>query len=184
MKIIKFPSSNFFVSRETIKAVCLHGTAGPLWASIATLRNTRIDNPELAVSANYVVDLDGIVYELIDYTAAKRSYANGIVENYDNSIKWLDEAVKNKLNPNLCTYSIEHVASKLSMESHSPMTDAQFNTSIELTAMLLNYAGLKASHDTIIGHNQISGTIKYNCPGVIFPPAYTEVLINRFPELG
>lgn len=100
------------------------------------------------------------------------------------SIRWLAAAIAGKVNPNRITVSIEHEASKTEMEKRASMTDAQFNSSIDLTAYILTWAGLKASHETIVGHNQISGRQKYNCPGVVFPPAYTEVLIQRYPYLG
>lgn len=184
MGFIDLPSPNYWKANNPIEAVCLHGSAGPAGPSIDWLRNPRADNPAAAVSANYFVDKRGIITLLVDWQAGRRSWANGLVENFDRSIGWLVEAVKNKVNPNLVTVSIEHEALACEMERHASMTDAQFNSSIELTAYILKAAGLKANHQTIIGHNQISGTKKFNCPGVIFPPAYTEVLILRHPELG
>jgi len=183
MRIIKLPSPNFDISDRPIKSVVLHGTAGSAGSAIAWLRNPQPDNPGARVSANYVITRAGVVYELVDWRAGKRAWANGIVENWDRSLKWLNWAVKNKINPNDVTVSIEHEASAQQMENRASMTDAQFNASINLTADILRAAGLKASHETIIGHNQISGTRKYNCPGVIFPPAYTEVLLDRNPDL-
>jgi N-acetyl-anhydromuramyl-L-alanine amidase AmpD len=184
LTIIKLASPNYFIADNAIKGVCLHGTAGPLQASIDWLRNPRPDNPDAAVSANYVIGKSGVVYELVDWQAGRRAFANGVVENFDQSIKWLFEAVKSRLNPNLVTVSIEHEASNREMTTRASMTDAQFNSSIELTALILKAARLKANGQTVIGHNQISGTRKYNCPGVIFPPAYTEVLLIRHPDLA
>lgn len=184
MKIVKLPSPNYFTAVNPIKAVCLHGTAGSWQAALAWLRNPQVENPNAAVSANYLVTKSGAVYELVDWQAGRRAWANGIVENYDKSIKWLVDAAKGKVNPNYLTVSIEHEATLQEMLDHASMTDAAFNASIELTAFILKTAGLKASHETIIGHNQISGKQKYNCPGVIFPPAYTEVLIARHKELA
>lgn len=184
MGIIRYSSQNYFQASNPIEAVCLHGTAGSLWGSLATLRDVRVDNPALAVSSNYLIDKNGQIYELVPWQLNRRAYANGVVENYDKSLNWLVQAVRAGLNPNLITVSIEHVAGELEMISRASMPNAQFNSSIELTANILAAAGLKANHQTIVGHNQISGYKRYNCPGVIFPPAYTEVLINRFPELG
>lgn len=184
LNIIQAPSPNFFDSYKPILAVCLHGTAGPLAASLATLRNPRPDKPSAAVSSNYLIDLDGTVYELVPYPSGKRAWANGIVEAHDTTIEWLNQCVKTGSNPNLCTVSIEHVATADAMRRRASMPVRQFDASIELTASILLRAGLKASHQTIIGHNQISGTIKYDCPGVIFPPAYTEIVIDRHKELG
>lgn len=187
-RIVKTPSPNFFTPGEMktnkVAAVCLHGTSGPLQGSLDWLRNPRHDNPQAAVSSNYVISKAGVIYELVPWEPGYRAFCNGIVENYDTSIKWLVSAVAQRINPNWITVSIEHEASKQEMETRASMTDAQFNSSIDLTAYILGTAGLKANHQTVIGHNQISGKEKYNCPGVIFPPAYTEVLIQRHAYLG
>lgn len=184
MNIIKLPSPNFYSADNKIQAVVLHGTAGSGISALSWLRNPQPGNPDGRVSANYLINKAGQVWELVEWQAGKRAWANGIVENFDSSIKWLVECLKNRINPNLVTVSIEHEASNREMTTRASMTDAQFNSSIELTAMILTAARLKANHQTIIGHNQISGTRKYNCPGVIFPPAYTEVLLIRHPELN
>lgn len=184
MVITKLSSPNYEISNLAIQAVCLHGSAGSAAASLSWLRNPQPANPTGRVSSNYFIAKTGEVFELVDWQANRRAWANGIVEHFDMSLGWLLNAVKNGINPNLVTVSIEHEASRFEMEHYASMTDAQFNSSIELTAMILKAAGLKASHQTVIGHNQISGTNKFYCPGVIFPPAYTEVLILRHPELG
>ncbi len=184
MDIVKLPSPNYHVSSAKIKAIVYHGTAGSLWASINWLRNPQPNNPKARVSANYVVGKDGGCWELVDWMAGRRAWANGVVENPDRSVKWLVEAIEKGINPNDLTVSIEHEATTWEMEHRAKMTDAQFNTSIELTALILKAARLTANHETMLSHSQISGTRKYNCPGVIFVPAYQEVLIKRHPELA
>jgi N-acetyl-anhydromuramyl-L-alanine amidase AmpD len=183
VKLIDSPSDNYWTDSRPIKAIVMHGTDGPWPAALAWLKNPRADNPGKAVSANYLITKQGFIYRLVDWTKGRRAWANGIVEAPDNSLQWLKEAVKEKVNPNLITVSIEHEASGYEMVHMTPMTNEQFNASIELSALILRTAGLKASHETIVGHNQISGRQKYYCPGVIFPPAYTEVLIIRNPDL-
>lgn len=186
-RYVKMPSPNFFepgeMKESKIQAVVLHGTSGPLQASIDWLRNPRHGDPNAAVSSNYVISKSGVIYELVPFEVGLRAFANGIVENYDYSIKWLADAFRNGINPNWITVSIEHEASYNDMVLRRSMTDAQFNSSIDLTAYILAANNLPANHQTIIGHNQISGKIKFNCPGVIFPPAYTEQLIIRHKEL-
>lgn len=187
-RIVKMPSPNFFEPEEMttnkIAAVVLHGTSGSLQASLDWLRNPRYDDPEAKVSANYLISKAGVIYELVPWETGLRAMGNGIVETNDSSIKWLNDAIKQKINPNWITVSIEHEATFNEMVLHRSMTDAQFTASCNLTAYILAGSGLKANHQSIIGHNQISGKQKYNCPGVIFPPAYTEQLVIRFPELG
>jgi N-acetyl-anhydromuramyl-L-alanine amidase AmpD len=187
-RYVKMPSPNFFEPGEMkvnqVAAVVLHGTASyGIASAIDWLRNPRHDKPGAAVSASYAISKGGVIYELVPFESGLRAWANGIVENYDTSLAWLVNAVKNKINPNWITVSIEHEATSDEMQRRASMTDAQFNSSIDLTAYILAASGLRAGHETIIGHNQISGTKKYNCPGVIFPPAYTEQLLIRHAEL-
>lgn len=185
--MVKMASPNFFepgdMETNQVAAVCLHGTAGPLQASIDWLRNPRHDDPDKRVSANYVISKAGVIYELVPWEPGFRAFANGIVETEDPSILWLADAIKKRINPNWITISVEHEANYNDMVLHRSMTDLQFNSSVDLTAYILSGCGLKADHQTIIGHNQISGIMKFNCPGVIFPPAYTEQLLIRYPEL-
>lgn len=184
MEIIKLPSPNYHVSSQKIKAIVYHGTAGSLWASINWLRNPQPNNPKARVSANYVVGKEGGAWELVDWLAGRRAWANNIAENWDKSVKWLVQAIEAGQDLNSLTVSIEHEATTWEMEHRASMTDAQFSTSIELSAMILHAAGLKATHETMLSHSQISGTRKFNCPGVIFVPAYQEQLIKRHPELA
>lgn len=183
MNMIVMKSPNYFINGLPIKAVVMHGTAGSLNASLSWLCNPQPSAPDNAVSSNYVISKSGVIYQLVDWQAGKRAWANGRVENFDHTLKWLSDAVKDKVNPNMITVSIEHEASEEDMLSRASMPGAQFNASINLAAFILTLAGLKANHETICTHSQISGTQKYNCPGVIFTPAYTEVLLNRYPRL-
>jgi N-acetylmuramoyl-L-alanine amidase len=178
MNFVDIPSPNHWYDPQPIMGVVLHGTDGPLGGSINWLCSPRSD-----VSANFVISKSGVIYRLVDFERGFRAWANGIVETYDTSIKWLDSLVKQRKNPNRYTVSIEHEAAGPEMISHSSMPKAQFDASIELTAYILASAGLKASNQTVIGHYQISGTKKIYCPGVIFPPAYVEVLQDRHKEL-
>lgn len=184
IKFIDLPSPNYFEASNPVKAVCLHGTSSPLQSAISWLRNPQPNNPDGRVSANFVVSKAGIIYRLVDFERGERAFANGFVEDYDKSIDWLVDAVAHKINPNLITVSIEHEASYSDMLQHKSMPVRQFDSSIDLTAYILHKCNLKANHQTIIGHNQISGKQKYNCPGVIFPPAYTEIVIDRYPDLA
>lgn len=183
MKFIDYPSKNYDISDRAIRAVVLHGTAGTAGSALAELTALKPGNPGARVSSNFLVTRAGVIYRLVDFEKGRRAWANGIVETWDKSLDWLAYCVANKINPNEVTVSIEHEASDAAMKSRASMTDRQFNASIELTAYILRAAGLKASHETIIGHNQISGSRKSYCPGVIFPPAYTEVLIDRNRDL-
>lgn len=185
MNIIKLPSQNCYqpaqMTERAVWSVVAHGTASAdAWSAIGWLRN-----PKSGVSANYVISKTGVIYELVDWQAGRRAWANGIVDaiNYDRSLKWLNDCVRRKINPNWHTVSIEHEATDPEMRRQASMTDAQFNASIDLTAYIMRLANLKASHETYVTHHQIAGAAKPTCPGVIFPPAFLEVLIDRNPDL-
>lgn len=179
--MIQFDSPNYWAVDDLpvseVKAICLHGTDGSFKGAMSWLLN-----PKSGVSASYIISKGGLPVMLVN-PAKRRAWANGIVSQPDPTIKWLDDAIKNKVNPNWVTISIEHEATHDDMVYHRSMTDAQFNASIDLVASLLKQFNLKASHETIIGHCQINSKDKANCPGVIFIPAYMEVLITRYPEL-
>lgn len=179
MKIIDYPSPNFFLAANPIKAVCLHGTAGPLQASLDVLTRARPDRPEQAVSSHYVIDTNGDIYRLLKFWKNQRSFANGVVKLPDKNIGWLIAAVAAGVNPNLLTISIEHVASSAQMIGHASMPDAQFNSSVSLVTQLLKDCRLPISGQTVIGHRQVNSIDKAYCPGVVDIPAYIEVLKLR-----
>lgn len=189
MKLIPLPSQNRFkpgdMTENTVRALVMHGTASVgVQSALDWLRNPQPRNPKAAVSANYVISKAGVIYELVDPFSGDRAWANGWVENSDPTVKWLQDAIKRKINPNWLTISFEHEATWEQMQSRGHMTDAQWAASQELAAYCLRRFGLKANHETIITHSQISGRQKYNCPGVIFTPAYTEQLIKKYPDLA
>lgn len=176
MEIIDYPSNNFFTGGMRIKAVVLHGTAGPLRASLDTLTNPRNDAPEKAVSSNYLIDTNGDIYRLVPWWIGRRAYANGIINKPDDAVKWLMACIGTRCNPNMMTISIEHVASGADMRNHARMPDAQWNSSFWLVKKLLRDCGLQASNQSVLGHYQIDSVNKAYCPGVINIPAYINAL--------
>lgn len=176
MKIIDYPSENYFSNGMRIKAIVLHGTAGPLQASLDTLTNPRTDAPEKAVSSNYLIDRNGDIYRLVPWWLGRRAYANGIINQPDMSVKWLASCIGTRCNPNMMTISIEHVALPQQMYSHARMTDEQWASSFNLVKQLLKDCGLGANNQTILGHYQIDSVNKAYCPGVINIPAYINAL--------
>lgn len=179
MNIIDYPSPNYFNSSKKIKGIVLHGTAGNLAGALSTLTNPRPDNPGKAVSSNYCIDENGDIYRLVATWLHRRAFANGVVRNPDQNIKWLMEAVAAGINPNLITISIEHVASDYAMKHAGRLTDAAWRSSQELVKKLLADYNLPANTQTVIGHYQIDSVNKSFCPGVINVPAYVEKLLGR-----
>jgi len=184
-QVYPYQCQNFFSGvKDPIQAICLHGTAakqarGALQAALATLTNPRYDNPDAAVSSNYVIAKNGEIYFLVDWRAGRRAWANGPVKAPDKRIAWLLFAVQKKVNINRLTISIEHEATDEEMKRSAPMPDAQFNSSTWLVLSLLQELGLPINDQTVIGHRQINSVDKAYCPGVIDIPAYIEVLKLR-----
>lgn len=178
MNIIDYPSPNYWQANNPIQAICLHGTAGNLAGALATLTKPRPDDPDKAVSANYTIAENGDIYRHVAWWLNRRSFANGIVNNPDQEIKWLMQAIARRINPNFLTISIEHVASDYAMKHAGRLTDAAWRSSQDLVKQLLKDCGLPANNQTIIGHRQINSVDKNFCPGVINVPAYIEVLKN------
>lgn len=173
MNIIDHPSPNYWNASNPIEAIVLHGTDGSLGSALGWLTNRKS-----GVSSNYLIGENGKIYRLVAYYQGKRAWANGVVINPDPAIKWLAEAVKDKLNPNLVTISIEHEASDYSMKHQGRMTDLQWRSSQDLVKKLLADNNLVASGQTVLGHYQIDSKNKSYCPGVINVPAYIEKLLE------
>lgn len=174
MNIKDYPSPNYFEANNKIEAIVLHGTAGTGSSALSWLTNRKS-----GVSSNYLIMANGKIYRLVAYYENKRAWANGIVFNPDPNIKWLAQAVKDKVNPNLLTISIEHEATDYSMKHQGRLTDLQWRSSQDLVTKLLADNNLVASGQTVLGHYQLSAKDKSFCPGVINVPAYIEKLLGR-----
>jgi N-acetyl-anhydromuramyl-L-alanine amidase AmpD len=121
------------------------------------------NNPASQVSAHFGVGKDGRIHQYVSLDGA--AWANGVAEHIDNSIPWLVGAVGNGINENNLTISIEHEGN-----TGDPMPEAQYQATLALHRWLLSlYPAIKVDRQHIIGHYQISGTIKVNCPGKGFP---------------
>ena len=163
--MVDVQSPNFYTSGEPIKALVLHGTGrtdGSTDNSVGWLTSVASQ-----VSANFVIDLDGTIFQLVNPFKWKRAWGNGIIANQDTTLKWLAECLALGKNPNLRTVSIEHVADNSWMVNHRPMPTAQADASVWLCAWLCQQLSLTPSLETIVGHNQLLYPDRANCPGVI-----------------
>src|SRR5512146_2902740 len=99
--MIQFDSPNYWAVDDLpvseVKAICLHGTGGSFKGAMSWLLN-----PKSGVSASYIISKGGLPVMLVN-PAKRRAWANGIVSSPDPTIKWLDDAIKNKVNPNWVT---------------------------------------------------------------------------------
>lgn len=111
----------------------------------------------LEVSSHYVVGLDGTIVQCVRETDG--AGANGVIEA--GADPWWSG------NPNLVTYSFEHVDP--SPDNSTPLTDAQKSASFWLVRDLCTRRGIPMrpadANGGITGHFSIDPQSRHNCPG-------------------
>ena len=118
--------------------------------------------PKSEVSAHYGIAKDGRIWQFVD--PHNTAWANGIVSEPDTSIKWLAVAVRDGVNPNYLTISIEHEGN-----SGEPMPETQYLSSLALHRSLVKAYALNPDSQHIIRHSQIDSINRLVCPGPSFP---------------
>lgn len=148
-------------------AICDHIMQGYMAGTYA-----RFNNPAEEVSAHFGVSRKGNV---VQYVALDRwAYANGIMQNPDLSIPWLakcyaDGVEANQTNPNRRTISIEHEGFS-SGSIDAGLTETQFQSTVKLHHWIMQqFPSILPDRKHIIGHYQITGGDRANCPGPLFP---------------
>lgn len=163
MEITWKPSPNFRKGRKGAKpeAIVLHISTGSIGSAEpedesgpvpASLDNT-FQNPSSGVSAHYGVAKIGAIHQYVK--EADEAFHAGIVENPNWSL------LKPDMNPNLYTIGIEHEG------KHTDIwPEAQRAASAALVKNIAARYGIPLDRDHVIGHYQISGTRRENCPAV------------------
>jgi len=134
---VKWDPSPNFASRqgETIQKLVLHNTAGPLAPSLA-----RLKDPKQQVSAHYVVDRNGDIYQLVQDSETAWHSGNKTV--------------------NQQSIGIETVA----WSTATGMTAAQESALVSVAKFVLEAYGISLSN--VLPHRAIKPT---DCPGFIWP---------------
>lgn len=119
-------------------------------------------------SAHFCIGKNGEIHQYVDVNDA--AWANGLMQDIDTSIPWLVKCWNDNTNPNLVTVSIEFEGK----HSEDPtgfyhFTDEQIKAGIALCRWLCETLNITPSKETIIGHFQIDGVTRANCPGPNFP---------------
>lgn len=157
--------NNFWVGRDGEKAVAIvdHCMSKGATGVRATLEGcwSHFSNPKSEVSAHFGVGKDGRVWQFVNLNDT--AWSNGILENPDMAVPWLADAVRRKVNPNKLTISIEHEG-----DSFDVMTENQYIATLALHRLLIATVGIKPDREHIIGHYQITGRSRQNCPGPFF----------------
>lgn len=171
--VIKKPTPNCWRGRDGHLPVAIidHVTVG----SAASAANW-FANPASEVSSNYQVNRDGGVWQ---YVADKdTAWANGRAESPDMAIGWLASAIKDRINPNRLTISIEHEG-----QSGQALSDEQYKSTLQLHRYLCDAYNIPADRQHITGHYSIDSLNKRGCPGAAFPWArLIGDLRNGIPE--
>lgn len=155
MKVEWRPVGNFWPGRagERVAAICLHVAEGS-----RTGVYQWFSNPASDVSAHYLVNKDGTVWQFV--ATEDTAWANGIVRVPDRSIGWLVDCVDRGQNPNRLTVSVE-----TERYWREPLTEPQYVTLVALLRELLAKYGLQPSRETIVPHAAIDSVGRARCPG-------------------
>lgn len=119
-------------------------------------------NLKAEVSSHFGVARDGRIWQYVALENA--AWANGPVANPDTSLGWLHDAILAKVNPNDLTVSIEHEG-----YTGKPFTPEQYQATLWLHKYLIKKLGIKIDREHLVGHYQIDGNSRKNCPGSAFP---------------
>jgi hypothetical protein len=92
------------------------------------------------------------------------AWANGITNKSDVGVDWLQQALKQGINPNLLTVSIEHEG-----YSGQAMPEKQFQSTLKLHKFLIAQFNIPIDREHITGHYQYDDVNRHNCPGSGFP---------------
>lgn len=153
------PNRNGYGGKRRVDAIVWHVTAGSFGSSLGWLTN-----PASSASANYLLDKDGSIYELVP--PDQDAWANGAVNKPDTSNplirKWQAEGV----NFNQRTVSIETAQEHSANEQPGGFTEAQHRSLVRLTAWLCQTYHLTPDRTHVFGHRSIDSVNRQHCPGL------------------
>lgn len=140
---------------RAIRAIVIHITDGPDAESAVGW----FHNPASEVSAHYVIGLDGAIYRIV--AEADGAWANGRLNKPDMNNPIVASWVRDGINPNLETISIE-------MAGHPASTKpaAQWASVLWLVADIRRRRGIVADRTHTIGHYQIDSVTRARCPSL------------------
>ncbi len=153
------PNRNGYAGTRRVEAIVWHVTAGGFGGSLSWLCS-----PAAGASANYLIDKDGTRYELVP--PDQDAWANGQVDHPDTTnpaiARWLREGV----NFNQRTISIETVRETSANNQPGGFTTAQRDSLIALTAWLCERFGVTPDRTHILRHAQVDSINRPYCPGL------------------
>lgn len=151
------PNRNGYAKTRRVEAVIWHITQGK--DSLGWLCN-----PASGASANFLIARTGTIYQLVPPT--DDAWANGRVcePDADHNQPLVTKWVKEGVNFNQRTVSVEHEGFTSSGAGGS-LTKAQIASTVRLTAWLCQEFRLPPDRQHIFGHFEIDSCDRPNCPG-------------------
>lgn len=136
--------------------------------------------PASKASSHVVIDRDGTIYQLV--SSMKTAWTNNDIKNPRQDIPWLNEAIRQNwinggpMSLNDFTLTIEHVGTP-----NDPPTDAQYKSSIALSAYWKDRYGIKPGRGRMLRHSDINSVDRSHCPGPQFDLARVITALGGNP---
>lgn len=165
IEIQQRPVKNFWQSRGYSKpmAIVEHIMQGTLEETFALFNgNPASDGQTYKVSAHYGVARDGRVWQFV--RDEDTAWANGILNDPDPRLEWLQTAQAQKVNPNVVTLAVEYEGM-----SGENLTEAQYEAALALHQQLIERWQIPADPNHIVGHDRLDRQERGQDPGPSFP---------------
>lgn len=122
-----------------------------------------IPAPTGSKSWTFVVDPDGQAYQFLD-PVTQTPWTNGDIKSPDTSNPLVAQIARSVYNPNeFCFLTIENICY---VSGGQRLTAAQLKTDHEILTWGAKLSGLPLDREHVIGHYQINGQTRVNCPTV------------------
>lgn len=146
------PNRDGYDELRRIEAIVNHIATGSKASNLSWLTNSNS-----GVSCNAYIAKDGTISEMVPITSSP--WTNGPVREPDLSNPVIAGWVRDGVNPNTRTYTIEHEG-----QPGDQLTELQIASNNRVTAWVAATCDLSINRTTIIGHYQIDNVNKPYCP--------------------
>ncbi|HET6380190.1 MAG TPA: peptidoglycan recognition family protein [candidate division Zixibacteria bacterium] len=141
----------------------IHITGNPRLPSADAEISWRLNDPANQNSATFFVNRDGSIRQALGDPLHMDPWANGAIRGADTSNPRIAAVLRDRVNPNTRTLlAIENVG----YEPGYSITAAQEDADARIIAYYHAKAELPITRETVIGHYQIDGLERPNCPAV------------------
>lgn len=171
MEIKWVGTPNYSEGREGYKPIIIvnHITQGAYPGCLSWMQNSVSKG-----SATFLVTKGGEILQLVK--EEDKHWANGYIDLPSVDL----DLVKQGINPNLYSLSIEHEGF-----TGEPFPEEQYQATLWLHKYLINKYNIPIDNNHIIGHYRLDGKDRPNCPGSGFPwdRLFTDLTIQEVDRL-